>query len=59
MATFSTRRTIIIFCHFADKETLSMTQHIPFKHYAMGQKIQEKTLNKICHEGHSAFKQEM
>lgn len=36
-----------------------MTQQIPFKHYAMGPKTQEKTLNKICHEGLSAFKQEV
>lgn len=57
MATF--RRTIIIFCHFADKKTLGMLQHILFKNYATGPEIKEKTLNKICHECLLAFKQEM
>lgn len=57
MATF--RRTIITFCHFADKKTLGMLQHILFKNYAKGPEIKEKTLNKICHKCLLAFKQEM
>lgn len=36
-----------------------MLQHILFKNYATGPEIKEKTLNKICHEYLSAFKQEM
>lgn len=56
MATLSIRGTTIIFCHFANKETFNTTWHSPFKNYAMGQ---ENTLNKTCHDGVLAFKQEL
>ena len=40
--TLSIRGTVIVFCHFTNKETLNMTWHTPFKHYAISQENKRK-----------------